>query len=121
MAALTPVVIKGPFETIGANGADFTFAAGSVSTDSFACTGKEVILVFNSGGSPYTFTVVSVPDEKNRSLDEAYTLGAGEYAAFGHGLTVKLGWRQSGGTVITDVENAAVKIAILTLPADTLR
>ena len=121
MATLTPVTIKGPFETIGANAADFTWAAGSVSTDNFACTGKEITLVHNTGGSPYTFTIVSVADEKNRTKDEPYTLAAGEYAVFGQGLTIKQGWRQGGGTIITDVENAAVEIAILTLPADALR
>lgn len=117
MAALTPVVIKGPFEAIAANGADFTFAAGATTTDTFACTGRQILLAFNSGGSDYTVTISSVDDEKGRSEDiTTYSLAAGEYAVFGVGLTNEQGWKQTNGTIIVDVENAAVKWAVLTLP-----
>lgn len=117
MAALTPVTIKGPFEAIAANGADFTFAAGATSTDTFVCTGRQVLLAFNSGAAPYTVTISSVDDERGRSEDiTAYSLDAGEYAVFGVGLTNLPGWRQTNGTIIVDVENVAVKWAVLTLP-----
>jgi hypothetical protein len=118
MAALTPVTIKGPFEAIAANGADFTFAAGSTGTDTIACTGRQIILALNSDPTnPYTVTISSVDDEKGRSEDiTAYSLAAGEYAVFGVGLTNAAGWKQTNGTIIVDVENAAVKWAVLTLP-----
>lgn len=119
MAALTPVTIKAPFEAIAANGADFTFAAGSTGTDTFACTGRQILLAYNSdGATPYTVTISSVEDEKGRSEDiTTYSLAAGEYAVFGVGLTNSPGWKQTNGTIIVDVENAAVKWAVLTLPS----
>jgi hypothetical protein len=118
MAALTPVTIIGPFSTVGAGAADFTFAAGATSTDTFACTGRQILLAYNSGASPYTVTISSVSDEQNRSGDiTTYSLAAGDYAVFGIGLTNSPGWKQTDGTIIVDVENAAVKWAVLTLPA----
>lgn len=117
MAALTPVTIIAPFAAVGAGAADFTFAAGSVSTDTFACTGRQILIAYNSGASPYTITISSVDDEKGRSEDvTAYSMAAGDYAVFGVGLTNSPGWKQSDGTIIVDVENAAVKWAVLTLP-----
>lgn len=117
MAALTPVTIIGPFAAVGAGAADFTFAAGSTDTDTFACTGRQILLAFNSGGSPYTITITSVDDSFGRSEDiTAYSLAAGDYAVFGVGLTNQAGWKQTNGTIIVDVENAAVKWAVLTLP-----
>jgi hypothetical protein len=118
MAALTPVTIKGPFEDVAANGADFTFTAGATTTDTFACTGRQILLAYNSdGANPYTVTITSTADDKGRSEDiTAYSLAAGEYAVFGVGLTNSAGWKQTNGTIIVDVENAAVKWAVLTLP-----
>jgi hypothetical protein len=117
MAALTPVTIKGPFTAIAADGADFTFAAGSTGTDTFACDGRQILLAYNSGAAPYTITITSVDDEKGRSEDIGpYTLAAGDYAVFGVGLTNAVGWKQTNGTIIVDVENVAVKWAVLTLP-----
>jgi hypothetical protein len=122
MATLVPKQIAGPFEIITAGTADFTWAACSTDTDTFPCTGKEIIIVRNSntGSTAYTFTVTSVVDEKNRERTEAYTLQAGDYAVFGMGLTTKQGWR-NGTNIIIDVSNAEVLVAILKLPLDTLR
>jgi hypothetical protein len=119
MATLAVQTIKGPFEAIAANGADFTFAAGSTGTDTFVCTGREILLALNSDPTnPYTVTITSVDDEKGRSEDiAAYSLAAGEYAAFGVGLTNAQGWKNSSGLITIDVENAAVKWAVLRLPA----
>ena len=119
MAVLTPVTIKGPFEAIAANGADFTFAAGSTGTDTIACNGRDIIIAYNSDPTnPYTITIISEDDEKGRSEDiTAYSLAAGEYAVFGVGLTNSTGWKDSvTGLITVDVENAAVKWAILRLP-----
>jgi hypothetical protein len=119
MAALTPVTIIGPFTAVTAGAADFTFAAGSTGTDTFACTGRQILLAYNSdGANPYTVTISSVNDEQNRAGDiTTYSLAAGDYAVFGIGLTNLQGWKQTNGTIIVDVENAAVKWAVLTLPA----
>lgn len=120
MAALTIQAIKAPFATISANGADFTWTAGSVVSDTIAATGREIILAYNSdGANPYTLTITSVVDDKNRTGDiTTYSLSAGEYAAFGCALTNALGWKStSTGLITVSVSNAAVKWAVLQLPA----
>ena len=119
MAALTVQTIKGPFDAIAAGGADFTLAAGSTDGDTFQCTGREILIAYNSdGANPYTITITSVDDEKGRSEDiAAYSLAAGDYAVFGVGLTNAKGWKNSSGLVAVDVENVAVKWAVLRLPA----
>jgi hypothetical protein len=117
MAAITPVTIKGPFATISANGADFTFTAGDTNTDTIAVTGRQVILAQNIGVGARTLTITSVADAQGRTGDiTSYSLGAGEFAAFGIGLTNEAGWKQTNGTIIVDVEHAEVKWAVLTLP-----
>jgi len=82
MALLTTQTIKGPFEAIAANGADFTFAAGNVGGDTITLTGREIVLIWNSHATtPYTFGVTSQADEKGRIGDiTTYNLDAGEYA-----------------------------------------
>ena len=118
MAVLTVQNISAPFATISAGGADFTFAAGSTDGDTFACTGREILVAFNSGAAPYTITITSVADEKNRTGDvTAYSLAAGDYAVFGVGLTNAKGWKSTAGTIAVDVEHADVKWAVLRLPA----
>lgn len=118
--ALTVQDIDAPFAAVSANSLDFTFAAGDLANgNSFVCTGREVLLVLNSDPTnPYTFTVTSVDDEKGRSEDiTTYSLAAGEYAAVGVGLTNAKGWKQTSGLVYLAVSNAAIKFAVLRLPA----
>lgn len=118
MPAITVQEVKGPFAGIAANGADFVFTAGDVGGDTFVCTGRELLIAFNSGGAPYTINITSVNDEKGRAGDIAsYSIGAGEYASFGVGLTNSKGWKNSSGQIAVSVENAAVKWAVLRLPA----
>lgn len=119
MAALTITTIKGPFEAIAANGADVTFTAGDTGTDTIACNGRDVVLAWNTHAvTAYTVTIISEDDDKGRSEDiTAYSLSAGEIAAFGVGLTNQAGWKDATtGLITVDVENASVKWAILRLP-----
>mgnify|MGYP001582105566 CR=1 FL=1 len=118
--ALTVQTAKKPFEAIIANGADFVFTAADVANgNSFVCTGKEVLLVYNIHATlPYTFGVTSVDDEKGRVEDiTAYSLAALEFAVLGVGLTNAQGWKQSSGLVYLVAENASIKFAVLRLPA----
>lgn len=119
MAALTITQIQGPFELISANEADITFTAGDTGTDTIATNGRDIILAWNTHGStPYTVTIASEIDETNRTGDiTTYSLAAGEIAVFGVGLTNSAGWKDATtGLITVDVENAAVKWAILRLP-----
>jgi hypothetical protein len=115
---LTVQNIKGPFETIAANGADFTFAAGTITDgDTFVCTGREILLVKNGTGTN-TITITSVDDEKGRAEDiTTYSLATTEHAVFGVGLTNSQGWKSSAGTVRITVSSVEVSVAVLRLPA----
>jgi hypothetical protein len=119
MGALTVQTIKGPFETITAGSADVVFTAGSTDGDTFVCTGREILIAYNSdGANPYTITITSVDNDKGRSEDiTTYSLAAGDYVALGVGLTNAKGWKSTAGTIAVDVENAAIKWMVLRLPA----
>lgn len=90
-----------------------TFAACSTANgNSFTATGREVLLVFNSGASAYTFTVTSIADQLNR-LDTSlttYSVAAGTYAAVQ--MKNLTGWQQSGVINMT-CSNVAVEFAVL--------
>ena len=118
--AITVQDITGPFEAVTAGSADFTLAAGDVGNGNyFTCTGRELLIVENSdGANPYYVTITSVDDEKGRSENiTEYALTAADYAIFGVGLTNELGWRQTSGQIYVDVENDAVLVAVLRIPA----
>jgi hypothetical protein len=90
-----------------------TFAAcDAVNGNSFTSTGREVLVIFNSGGSAYTFTVNSVADQLNR-LDTSlttYSVAAGAYAAVQ--MKNLTGW-QSSGSISMTCSNASVKFAVI--------
>lgn len=118
MPAISVQNITPPFGTITAGSADVVFTAGDVGGDTIACTGREIIIAFNSGASAYTITVSSVADEKGRTGDiSAYSLAAGDYVALGVGLTNSQGWKNSSGNIAVSVSNAAIKWMVLRLPA----
>jgi len=97
--------------TAGALAITFT-ACDATNGNSFTATGREVLLVFNSGGSTYTFTVSSVADSLNR-LDTSlttYSVAAGAYAAVQ--MKNLNGWQQSGAIDMT-CSNASIKYAVL--------
>jgi hypothetical protein len=116
--ALPIITAKDPFAVIAADGIDFVFTACDVANgNDFVSTGRELILVQNSGAAPYTVTVTSVLDEKNRTGDVGpYTLAAGEFACITAGLTLLRGWRQSTSKIKISASNIAVKFAIIKLP-----
>lgn len=118
--AITVQTIKGPFEAVTAGSVDFTFAAGTVTDgDTFACTGREILIVKNTEVADAKYiTITSVDDEKGRSEDiTTYSLAAGDYAVFGVGLTNAKGWKSTAGKIRITVEAATVKVAVLRLPA----
>lgn len=114
---LTRTTLQGPYPSlpVSANSLDVTFAAADTANhNQFVPSGDDVLLAWNSDPTnPYTFTLTSAADEKNRTGDiTTYSLAAGEIAAF----RVKLpGWRQSDGYVYLTASNAAIKFAVLKL------
>lgn len=112
---LTKTAVVGPYPTLQptADSLDITWtAADTVNFNQFKPTGKDIILVWNSGASPYTFTLTSKVDPQNRTGDiTAYSLAAADIMAFKvDNLT---GWLQSDGYVYLQASNAAVKFGIL--------
>lgn len=106
--------VAGPYPgTVSANELDFTMVAGNVSSNTFVCTGKELLIARNSStDTTYTITITSQLDEYNRSGDiTAYEIGPLEYAAFK--FTNTRGWRDSSGLVSFTVNNASIYVAIL--------
>jgi hypothetical protein len=84
-------------------------------------SGKTVVLAMNTDASnPYTVTIESVVDEKNRTGDittyslAAITVTTPVVAVFGPFLSP--GWAQSGAQLWFRASNAAIKFAVITLP-----
>lgn len=115
---LSVVVPKGPYDNVTANVLDFTFAAADAANgNAFPSTGRELILIRNDHATEAaTVTITSAPDPYGRTKDiAAYSLAAGEFAAFWVGRTI--GWRQADGMVYLDVAGAGtIKFAILRIP-----
>jgi hypothetical protein len=117
---ITPQTILGPFDTNSGSAGyhDFTLAASTAATtDAWTCTGKDILILFNSGSIAYTATITSQADEKNRTEDITdYSLAAGDYAAFGCGLTNGKGWMDSSKKITITTSNILIKVAVLRLP-----
>lgn len=117
MAALTVQTIKGPHpSSVAANSLDITLTASTPAGDTFASTGREILLVQNSDSGTQTFTVTSQPDSFNRTTTilTTYSMAAGEFAAFWFGQVT--GWRDSSGNVNLLSSDATIKYAVLRLP-----
>lgn len=119
-AARTALTVKTPKDvnsaTFAANSADVTFTAADTSNkNSFVSTGKEILMVQNSGGSDYTLTITSAPDELGRVKDvDSYTLSTTEFACFGP--IQQRGWKQADGKVYLEGSNAAIKFLVIRVP-----
>lgn len=113
---LTKQVPFGPYPTlpVAANALDIAMtAADAVNKEQFVPSGDDLVIAHNSGASPYTITFTSAADEFKRTGDiSAYSLGAGEVAAF---RFKKPGWMQSDGYVYIEASNAAVRWAVIQL------
>lgn len=115
--ALPIVSPKGPYPgVVAANGLDFVLTACDVTNfDEFVFTGRELLIVQNSGASTYTFTLESVADPQGRTGDiTAYSLAAGLFSIFWFGQ--KTGWEQAGGKLYLKASNVAVKFAVVRIP-----
>ena len=98
-------------------GAVLTFTAADTSNfERFVLTGTEVVLVWNTGASPYTYTVTSTADPQGRTGDiTTAAIAAGAIHALGPFALD--GWRQSaGGYLHIQASNTAVKWAIYRQP-----
>lgn len=97
-------------------GTEFAFVAGDAVNGNHIAgfTGREILLVQNSSAdTAYDLTITSTPDQLGRTGDFAESIPFGEFRAIA--LAVK-GWRQTDRSVLINVANAALKVAVLRLP-----
>ena len=106
-----------PTLPIGANDADVEFeAADAEDKNSFAITGREVLIAYNSSGGALTVTVDSVADVCNREGDLGpYSIGAGEYALLGPFPVA--GFRQADGLCYLEASGADVGFMVIRFPS----
>lgn len=108
-------VAPGAYPVITANSRDLAMQAGDVSLGNYTALveGKTLVIVQNTDSGAHTVTITSVADSLNRTGDvSAYSLGGGELAMFGPFKAV--GW-SNGGQVWISVNDATMKIAVITL------
>lgn len=101
-----------------ANSADLTtLAADPANDEQVVLTGRQIVIARNSGAGAHTvtFTSVASPATFGRSGNiAAYSLGAGELAAFGpFELT---GWIQTDGRLYFEADDAEVIFSVITIP-----
>jgi hypothetical protein len=115
--ALTPVAVPARQSvSVAADAADLAFTAGdAVEGNSVPCTGKEIVVAWNTDVGAQTITIDAPADEFAREgAITAYSIGADEIAWFG--LFHADGWKQTDGTIHIDVSDAGVELAVLRVP-----
>lgn len=90
-------------------------AADTTNNEQFALTGREVLIIHNTGASSYTYTITSVADPYGRLGDiTTQSIAAGAIHTVGpFGLA---GWQQTGGYLYLEASNTAVKFGVIALP-----
>ncbi|MBI2758794.1 MAG: hypothetical protein HYX49_08960 [Chloroflexi bacterium] len=116
--ALTKYNALGAFPSLplSATAADLTMAAAdTVNKNQCVATGNDLIIVWNSGVSPYTVTVTSAPTPHTKRSGDitAYSVAAGVISVLGP--FIKDGWMQTDGNLYFEANNAAVKFAVVAL------
>ena len=100
-----------------ANSLDVTMAATVVADKTqFVASGKDLIIIQNTGATAHTFTITSTADPKNNRTGDitAYSLDAGEIAHFGPAY--RDGWVQSDGNIYLEANHIEIKFGVITLP-----
>jgi len=110
---LTPIAVGASYATSGVD-LDWT-EADTVNYNRFVNTGREILVVDNTGSDTVTVTVSSVADPYGRTGDATKAVVAGESAVFQMFPTA--GWQQSDGYIYvscTAVDD--INLAVLRLP-----
>ena len=109
--------MKGPFADVAAGELDIVFQTATIGGESFACTGREILIIKNVTGSN-TVTITSVDNDKARQEDlTAYAITSTDVAYWTGGLTNTKGWKQSTGKILVTASSTDVAFAVLRLPA----
>lgn len=120
MALLTQTACKGPYPVTPASAGGTTITWTSTSgSDTFAYTGRQVLLAWNNGATgTATVTVSSVKNAQNRTGDAVMAaIATGAMVVFGQ-FNQADGWLQSDSTIIavsSGTGAADIDYAVLTL------
>lgn len=90
-------------------------AADTVNFEQFTLTGREVLIIHNTGASSRTYTITSTADPYGRTRDiTTQTIAAAAIHTVGpFGLA---GWQQTTGHLFLEASNAEVKFGVIALP-----
>lgn len=118
LTSLTVQQLKGPFDAIVAGSNNIVaIAPNTTNGNQFKCTGRELLFVNNTTGSPLTITITSAPDAFGRVTDiDEYSCPADTLVIFSVGLTNAKGWKQTDGFIYFRVTGTGGKIAVVRLP-----
>ena len=115
--ALTPAQLLGSLSSAYTAGAA-TFnpvACDASNGNSVPVSGRDLLMLWNSGASGYTVTITSAPDYDGRTSDiAAYSLAQNDHVFFGPLLLD--GWRQADGNIYLTSNSALLKVAVLRVP-----
>lgn len=100
------------FQDYEANFADLPMTAADVANGNrVESDGSDLVVAYNSGAGAHTITITSVADAFGRYGHISYSLGAGEYAAFGP-LNCKL-WKQDDGFLYLSADHAEIYFGVV--------
>jgi hypothetical protein len=107
-----PAFLLQPAGIVAPGGLDKLFtAADTVNGNAFLSSGRDLLIVYNSGGSSYTFTIASAPDPDGRFADVTYTVGAGVYSFVD--ITSASVYVQSTQLVLLAASNVAIQFLVV--------
>jgi hypothetical protein len=110
---LTPISVPASYATSGVL-LEWT-EADTANGNRFVNTGREILLVDNTGADTVTVTVSSVADPYGRTGDATKSVAAGTSAVFQMFPTA--GWQQSDGYIYVDCTAVDdVNLAVIRLP-----
>ena len=115
MPRQTLPVTSAPGAYSGASAVVTFTAANTTDKEQFTLTGKELILINNTGGGAATWTATSVADPYGRVGNiAAESIAAGAIRVFGP--VMPAGWEQSDGKFYLEASANTVKFAIIRIP-----
>src|SRR5690242_11662715 len=112
--ALVVTQLKSNTYAVQAGDLAVTMASDTGNGNTFAATGREIIIAQNTDASPHTFTITSTQDHLGRTGDiTTYSVPANTVAAIQ--MTSLEGWQQSDKTVQLSSSHATLKFGVLRL------
>ena len=90
-------------------------ASDNTTGNTVRCTGRELVLVYNTDVSPHTVTVTSQPASRTGRLGHITTAAVAAGATKAFQIFPRDGW-EVGGLVTLQTDDALVKIAVIRLP-----